>query len=257
VRCFPLSVELNGGGIPRFFVLGVFMKIAGLQKTTLIDYPGEVACTIFLFGCNFRCGFCYNPELVIRGGGEGFTEEEILDFLKKRKDKLDAICITGGEPLMTLDLEFLRKVKALGYKVKLDTNGSFPDKLKEVIDAGLVDYVAMDIKGSRKDYSKITGIDAPLEDIERSIKLISSLPNYEFRTTVVYKFHDAFKMRALGRWLNIVAGKKPKRYFLQGFKVQEDLIDEKLLNEKNVGEKFLNELRDCVSEYFENVGVRA
>jgi len=232
------------------------MKIAGLQKTTLIDYPGEVACTIFLFGCNFRCRFCYNPELVIRGEGKGFSEEEIFDFLTKRKNKLDAVCVTGGEPLMSLELDFLRKIKALGYKIKMDTNGSFPDRLKEIIDEGLVDYVAMDIKGARKDYSKITGVEVSLENIEKSIKLVSSLPNYEFRTTVVYKFHDAFKMRSLGRWLNKVCGKKPKRYFLQGFKVKEDLIDKELLNEKNVSEKSLKELRDCVKEYFENVEIR-
>jgi len=232
------------------------MKIAGLQKTTLIDYPGEVACTLFLFGCNFRCRFCYNPELVIRGGGKGFSEEEVMEFLVKRKNKLDAVCITGGEPLMTLDLDFLRKIKSLGYKIKIDTNGSFPDKLKLIIDEGLVDYVAMDIKGAKEDYYSITGIEAPIENIEKSIKLISSLPDYEFRTTIVYKFHDAFKMRSLGRWLDKVCGKKPKKYFLQGFKVKEELIDEDLLNEKNVSEKSLKELRDCIEEYFEKVEIR-
>ena len=134
------------------------MKISGLQKTTLIDYPGEVACTLFLYGCNFRCGFCHNPEIVIRDFEEGFSEENILNFLKERKGKLDAVCITGGEPLMSLDLDFVKKIKEIGYKIKVDTNGSFPNRLKEMVDLGLVDYVAMDIKAAKKNYSKVVNV---------------------------------------------------------------------------------------------------
>jgi len=232
------------------------MKVAGLQKTTLIDYPGEVACTLFLYGCNFRCGFCHNPELVIRNFDGGFSEENILKFLKERKGKLDAVCISGGEPLLTLDFDFVRKIKGLGYKIKIDTNGSFPERLKELIDEGLVDAVAMDIKGSRENYSKIANVNVDIKKIEESIKLISGLDNYEFRTTVLEKFHDVENMKSLGEWLNNVCGKKPKKFFLQGFKPQGDLIDSTFSNEKNVSEEYLIELKGCVDEFFEEVGVR-
>jgi len=232
------------------------MKISGLQKTTLIDYPGEVACTIFLFGCNFRCGFCHNPELVLRDVGDGFLEEDILKFLRERKGKLDAVCISGGEPLMSLDLEFVRKIKDLGYKVKIDTNGSFPQQLKEFIDEGLIDAVAMDIKAFRKNYSKVANITVDVGKIERSIKLVSSLSNYEFRTTVLEKFHDVSEMREIGKWLDEVCGKKPEKFFLQGFKSNGGLVDENFSKEKNVSEEYLNELKDCVDEFFEEVEVR-
>ena len=127
------------------------MKISGLQKLTLIDYPEKIACTVFLFGCNFRCGFCHNPELVLRDNPERvYKEKEILDFLKQRKKYLDAVCISGGEPLINPDLsELLRKIKELGFIVKLDTNGSNPEGLKELIGKKLVDYIAMDVKADR------------------------------------------------------------------------------------------------------------
>ena len=131
------------------------MKICGLQKVSTIDYPGEIACTIFLHGCNFRCDFCYNPDLVIRDSEGEFSEEHILNFLKKRIGKLDAVCITGGEPLFSLDFDFVRKTRALGYKIKLDTNGGFPDRLKEMIDLGLIDYIAMTIKNSPEKFRAI------------------------------------------------------------------------------------------------------
>ena len=232
------------------------MKISGLQKTTLIDYPGEVACTIFLFGCNFRCGFCHNPELVLRDVDEGFSEENIFKFLEERKGKIDAVCISGGEPLMNLDLDFVRKIRDLGYKIKIDTNGSFPEKLKQLIEENLIDAVAMDIKASRENYSKVASVSVDIAKIEESIKLVSSLDNYEFRTTILEKFHDAFEMRALGRWLNKVCGKKPKKFFLQGFKSKGDLIDGSFSGEKDVSEEYLIELKECVDEFFGEVGVR-
>ena len=232
------------------------MKIAGLQKTTLIDYPGEVACTLFLYGCNFRCGFCHNPGIVIRDFEEGFSEENIFKFLKERKGKLDAVCISGGEPLMTLDIDFVRKVRDLGYKIKIDTNGSFPDKLKQLIEEGLIDAVAMDIKADKKNYSKVVCANVDISKIEESIKIISELDNYEFRTTVLEKFHDAVEMKAMGKWLNEICGKKPKKFFLQGFKSNGDLIDGSFSKERDVSEKYLVELKDCVDEFFEEVGVR-
>jgi pyruvate formate lyase activating enzyme len=233
------------------------MKISGLQKVSVIDYPGEIACTIFLYGCNFRCGFCYNPDLVIRGFEGGFEEGEVLNFLESRVGKLDAVCITGGEPLMTLDFNFVRKIKELGYKIKIDTNGSFPGKLKEMIDLKLVDYVAMDIKGSKENYSDVVGVSVDLSKIEESIKMIHDFGEYEFRTTIVGKLHDAYSVMSMAKWLNEICGAKPKRFFLQGFKRNKDgMIDESYQNENNVGESFLNELKNCAADYFEKVEVR-
>ena len=233
------------------------MKIAGFQKVTTIDYPGEIACTIFLHGCNFRCGFCHNPDLVIRDEGDEFSEEYVLDFLKKRIGKLDAVCITGGEPLMTLDFNFVRKIKELGYKIKIDTNGSFPNRLKEMINEELVDYIAMDVKSSEEDYSKVAGVKVDLKKIEESVKIIYGFGNYEFRTTVLNRFHDMDSIRALGKWLDKICGAKPKKYILQGFKEsKEGMIDSDFLNEKDVDEEFLNELKRGVEEFFGEVEVR-
>ncbi len=233
------------------------MKIAGLQKVTTIDYPGEIACTIFLHGCSFRCGFCHNPDLVIGDFKGGYHEEEVLEFLKKRSGKLDAVCITGGEPLMSLDFDFVKKIKKLGYKVKIDTNGSFPSRLKEMIDLGLVDYIAMDVKSCRKDYEKVAGVKVDLKKIEKSIKMIYNFEEYEFRTTIVERYHNVDSIKALGKWLNEICGAKPKRYFLQGFKRNEGgMIDSSFLKEKDVSEEFLNELKSSVKEFFEEVGIR-
>lgn len=233
------------------------MKISGLQKVSVIDYPGEVACTIFLHGCNFRCGFCYNPDLVIKESAEVFSEEYVLDFLKRRKGKLDAVCITGGEPLMSLDFNFVKKIKDLGYKVKIDTNGSFPNRLKEMIDLKLVDYIAMDIKNSKEKYGETVGIKVDLKKIEESIKMISDFGDYEFRTTVVRRLHDSESILSMAKWLNQICGAKPKKLFLQGFKKNKDgMIDMDYMKEVDVSEKFLKELKGEVKDYFEKVEVR-
>ncbi len=232
------------------------MKIMGLQKATLIDYPGKVACTIFLFGCNFRCGFCHNPELVIGKGKGFFSEENVLDFLKKRRGKLDAVCITGGEPLMSLDLAFIREIKELGYLIKVDTNGSFPEKLREIIREGLVDYIAMDIKSSRENYAKIASCNVDVSKIEESMKLVYDFGNYEFRTTILESLHDIFILKAMGKWINEICGGKPKKFYLQGFKSQEDLLDREFCKEKNMSEEGLNELKRGIDEFFEEVEIR-
>ncbi|XCP84694.1 anaerobic ribonucleoside-triphosphate reductase activating protein [Roseburia hominis] len=207
------------------------MLIQGLQKLTLLDYPEKVACTVFTGGCNFRCPFCHNASLVIdrgniqpivsRKNGQ-YTEEEILEFLKKRKGVLDGVCITGGEPLLQKDLEgFISKIKELGLLVKLDTNGSFPERLKDLAGKGLLDYVAMDIKNSRKRYGRTIGIEgydtAPVEE-SVSFLMEGSLP-YEFRTTVVEEFHDEEAMLAIGEW---IAG--AENYYLQQFVDSGDVI---------------------------------
>ena len=147
------------------------MRIGGLQKLTLLDFPGHVACTVFLQGCNFRCPFCHNAPLVL--GTDVISEDEVLRFLKKRQGLLDGVAITGGEPLLSKRLDaLLEKIKALGYRVKLDTNGSFPDRLRDLIDRQLVDYVAMDVKNSREKYAQAAGADGILPAVEESVSLL-------------------------------------------------------------------------------------
>lgn len=232
------------------------MKILGLQKTTLIDYPGKVACTIFLFGCSFRCGFCHNPELVISPSGVEYSREEIISFLKDRKKYLDAVCFTGGEPLMTLEKEFLEEIKSMGYLIKIDTNGSFPEKLKEFLNSGLVDYVAMDIKSKKENYNYFAGVDVDLEKIERSIKLISEMNEYEFRTTVVEEEHSIEDIKSLMIWLNELSGGKIKSYSLQGFKKEEKLLDKKYLSFKDTSEEYLKKIKNEIEEYSEKVEIK-
>ena len=232
------------------------MKIKGLQKLTLIDYPGKLACTIFLFGCNFRCGFCHNPELVLNKLGGNISEQEVLDFLEKRKKYLEGICITGGEPLLTLEKNFLEKIKSLGYKIKLDTNGSFPEKLEEFVSEGLIDFVSMDIKSSKENYLKVSNSKIEIEKIEKSIKLISGLKDYEFRTTILEEIHTTEEMEKIGKWLNELIGKRPKKYFLQGFKNNGKFIDQKYQNKIDVTEVFLERLKQKIECYFEEVGIR-
>lgn len=193
----------------------IFMRISGLQKTTLLDFPGRVACTIFLNGCNFRCPFCQNSEILDGRGGEDIAEEELFAFLRKRKGILDGVCVSGGEPLVHAEtLELLGKIKALGYGVKLDTNGAFPERLKEAARAGLIDFVAMDIKNSPKNYAKTAGVAVDMAKIEESAKfLMESGIEYEFRTTVVKELHAAEDFIRIGQWL-----RGAKRYFLQAFR---------------------------------------
>ncbi len=199
------------------------MKINGFQKMTLLDYPSKVACTVFTAGCNFRCPFCHNASLVTHiDDNAQFTTDEVLKYLEKRKGILEGVCITGGEPLIQPDIDkFLNSVKALEYSVKLDTNGSFPEKLKELIKNGLVDYVAMDIKNSKDKYGKTVGIDNfDITPIEKSIHfLMNSGVDYEFRTTIVKEFHTIDDIEQIGSWI-----KGAKNYFLQNFVDSGDLI---------------------------------
>lgn len=225
------------------------MKIKFIQKTTLVDYPGKIACTIFLFGCNFRCGFCYNPELVLKETSPDLSKEEVLQFLESRKRYLDGVCFTGGEPLMTLDETFLRDVKNMGYKIKIDTNGSFPDKLANLISRNLVDFVSMDIKGAKEDYEKIVNAPFDFSKLEESMRLISSLPEYEFRMTVVDRFHDFPKVLDAIKWVYDTTGKKIKKFSLQGFKNHGKFIDESFNKDKNVQKEKLEELKKKILTY--------
>lgn len=198
------------------------MIIEGLQKTTLLDFPGLVACTVFAHGCNLRCPFCHNAGLVVRKPENIISQEELGEFLKKRKGILDGVCLTGGEPLAQKDaIEFIEFLKSFGYKIKLDTNGFFPERLKKAIDKGLVDYIAMDIKSSPEGYAKAVGIDGiDISPAMESVKLImSSGVDYEFRTTAVKGLHLVSDFERIGEW---ICG--AKRYFIQQFIDSGDLI---------------------------------
>ena len=198
------------------------MIIEGLQKTTLLDYPGYVACTIFAHGCNLRCPFCHNAGLVVRKPENIISIEELDAFLNKRKGILDGVCLTGGEPLMQKDvIDFLRFLKSFGYKVKLDTNGFYPERLAEAIENGLVDYIAMDIKSSRENYSKAVGIpDIDISKVEESVRLImGSGIDYEFRTTAVKGLHIVSDFEKIGEWLQ-----GARKYFIQQFIDSGDII---------------------------------
>ena len=199
------------------------MNIQGLQKLTLLDYPGKVACTIFFAGCNFRCPFCHNAALVTHiDPEENISREEVLAFLRKRAGILDGVCITGGEPLLAPDLEaFIREIKALGYEVKLDTNGSNAEKLKHLVKAGIIDYVAMDIKNSPEKYGMTIGIEGyEMSNVMQSAAfLMEGHVPYEFRTTVVREFHKREDFEAIGQWLE-----GADRYYLQSFVDSGDLI---------------------------------
>jgi len=199
------------------------LKILGLHTLTLLDYPGKVACTVFTGGCNLRCPFCHNASMVIDTRDQQvIAQEEVFSFLKKRRGVLDGVCITGGEPLLQPELEgFLRRVREMGYSVKLDTNGCFPQRLKAITAEGLVDYIAMDIKSSPRNYAQAAGIsDFDISGVRESIRFLLSGPiDYEFRTTVVKGLHDAEILREAAL---LIQG--AKRYFLQKFEDSGDLI---------------------------------
>ncbi|MDO8444481.1 MAG: anaerobic ribonucleoside-triphosphate reductase activating protein [bacterium] len=255
------------------------MQIAGIQKLTLVDFPGHVAATIFTRGCSFRCGFCHNPELVLP---EKFnpllSEAQIFEFLESRYGKLTGICITGGEPLLNVDCDkFISHLKALGFDVKLDTNGSFPERLAKIIKDGDVDYIAMDIKSSLQKYAmtisnyqlsisnkfsnkklktdQLTG-NWKLEtgnlqsNILKSIRLImSSGIDYEFRTTVCHPLHQVTDFEEIGKMI-----KGAKRYFIQNYKKSKQVDETE--NYQPFSDKELKEAKKIMEKYVEEVGVR-
>ena len=190
------------------------MNIQGFQKLTLLDYPGRTACTVFTGGCNLRCPFCHNADLVRTPMAGPNLTDEVLTYLARRRGILDGVCITGGEPLLQPDLaDFLRRVKELGYAVKLDTNGALPDRLAALLDTGLVDYVAMDVKSSPAGYAAAAGVDTEWTVFDRSIRILrdSGVP-HEFRTTAVGGLHTPEDFAAIGRWLSGASA-----YYIQRF----------------------------------------
>lgn len=222
------------------------MKIGGLQKFSMIDYPDKVACIVFTQGCNFRCPYCHNPELVKpEMFGESLNEEDFFDFLKERVGKLDAVSITGGEPTLQYDLiEFIKKIRDLGFLIKLDTNGTNPDMLKEIIDQKLVNYIAMDIKAPFSKYEEITKMPVNIEKIKQSVEMIkNSGIDYEFRTTLVKNLLSPEDIVQIGR---DIAG--AKQYFLQKF-VSTKTVDEKVLNEETYSEEELENLKEQLKPF--------
>lgn len=198
------------------------MKLAGVQKLTLLDYPGVVACTVFTLGCNFKCPFCHNAHLVDGECEDRIDEEKVLTFLKGRQGILEGVVITGGEPLLHRDIgDFLSKVKELGYLIKIDTNGTNPRLLRELIEKKLVDYVAMDIKNSPEEYKLATGdVSLDMEAINESKELLlSGVVRYEFRTTVVKGIHTEESMLSLAEWIS-----SADKYYLQQFKNSGELL---------------------------------
>ena len=226
------------------------MYLGGIQKLTLLDYPGKLACTVFTSGCNYRCPFCHNAALVTHPS-ESVSVDYVLEFLKKRRGVLQGVCVSGGEPLLQPDTpELLAQIRSLGYSVKLDTNGSFPERLRQVVEAGLVDYVAMDVKNSPAAYGETVGReDFDLSGVSESIRyLLSGAVDYEFRTTVVRKFHDVQRLTALAQWIS-----GAKRYYLQAFEDSGDLISEGL---HGYDPEELEKLRDAVAKVLPCVELR-
>ncbi len=229
------------------------MIIKGFQRTSLVDYPGNVAAAVFVGGCNFNCPFCHNPGLVAADSSSEISEGVIFKGLRERKEFIDGVCVTGGEPTVHRDLpEFLARIKSLGLKVKLDTNGSNPDMLKGIIAAGLVDYVSMDIKSSFDSYSMAVNSDVDAGDILRSIGiLMKGDVDYEFRTTAVPGLFDMGKLQSICK--EIVGA---RRYFIQQFNPNVSLVDPKYEKVEPFSESQLNGFAHFAGQFVQNCGVR-
>lgn len=230
------------------------MLLGGLQKVSLNDYPGRVAATVFTAGCNFLCPFCHNPELVQIGKYRNqlfLPDGEFFDFLKTRQGLIDGVVVSGGEPTLQQDLpDFLKKIKAMGFATKLDTNGAKPEVLKELVKANLVDYLAMDIKGPLEKYGKIVGSNVDFEKIHESTELARRFPDYEFRTTVVPRFHKKEDFLSIAKWLD-----GAKKYFLQQFR-PEKTFDESFQHIRPYSDRKLAQFCKLIKPYFEICEVR-
>ena len=231
------------------------MKIGGLQKTSLIDYPGKIAATVFLIGCNFHCPFCQNPELVDPQKIKkqlSISEKDFFKFLDARKGLIEGICITGGEPTIHSDLiDFIKKIKQKGFLVKLDTNGSSPEILKKLLKEKLLDFIALDIKSSQNNYSKAVGVKVDLAKIKKSIDLIkNSGINYEFRTTVVPGLVEREDIEEMGEWL-----KGAKKIALQQFQ-NKKVLDKKFEKVQPYSEEILKEFQKILEKYIGKVELR-
>ena len=231
------------------------IQIGGLQKLTLIDYPGRLAATVFLCGCNFRCPFCYSSELVLPEKIKKqpkISEKEFSKFLRERRGLLEGLCITGGEPTLNKDLpDFIKKIKKMGFLVKLDTNGSNPKMLKDLIKESLIDYVAMDIKGPKERYNEFVGGKNNIEKIQESINILrENKVDSEFRSTIVPVLHRKEDVLKMAKWI-----RGAKRYYLQNFR-PERTIDPKFEKIKPYSQEFLLEIQKAIAPFFEICQVR-
>jgi pyruvate formate lyase activating enzyme len=232
------------------------MIIAGLQKLTLVDYPEKLACTIFLAGCNYRCPWCYNPELVLPekiGNDPKISKKDFFDFLKFRKNLLDGVVICGGEPTLNNDLpDLCKRIKSMGYLIKLDTNGSNPKMLKNLIDKKLIGYVAMDIKAPKEKYAQAIGLkkhslNRLLKDIEESISILKQgTVDYEFRTTMIPKLLGKEDIIEIARWIG-----PAKKYCLQNFQAERDTVNPKFKGITPCLKEYLSDIQKIISPYFE------
>jgi pyruvate formate lyase activating enzyme len=234
------------------------MEIGGLQKTTLIDYPGHVACTVFLVGCCFRCPWCYSAELVLPdkiSNQPRIDKKDFFDFLEKRKNKLEGVVVCGGEPTINQDLpEFLLEIKKMGFKVKLDTNGSNPEMLEKVIKEKLVDYLAMDIKAplNSEKYSEAVGLKIDIDAIKKSVNLIrNSGVDYEFRTTIVPDIHQKQDILDIAQEISGAS-----KYFLQEFRAEKN-IDSSFSQKKAYPREFLEEIKKEIASFFDVCQIRS
>lgn len=223
------------------------MLIGGLQKTSLLDFPGKICAIVFTAGCNFRCGYCHNPELI---NSIAVVKEDIFDFLKTRIGKLDGVVITGGEPCLQKDLpKYIKQIKSLGFSVKLDTNGSFPEMIERVLPD--LDYAAMDIKAPLEKYSDITNVPVDTDNILKSIKLLqNSNINYEFRTTVLNSQLTFDDFRKIGRLI-----KGSKKYILQKF-VSSKILDENLSAQQTYSNEQFQKIIEMLSSYIDDIELR-
>jgi len=227
------------------------MYIAGLQKTSLIDYPEKIACIIFTQGCNFKCGYCHNPEL-FEQREPLITKEAFFDFLKTRQNKLDGVVITGGEPTLQKNLkDFIIKIKDLGFLIKIDSNGTKPQVIEELLNEKLINYIAMDIKAPLGKYKSITNVDVDIENIKKSIELIlNSNIDYEFRTTVIKSQLNYNDFEEIG---NIIKG--AKKYYLQKF-IPSKILDESLMKEKTYSNEEFEKVKRILSKYIQKIEIR-
>ena len=229
------------------------MRILGMEKLSLVDYDGKIATTLFTGNCNFRCGFCHNSPLVVDFKNlPEIPHEEIFDYLQKRKGVLEGVCISGGEPTLESDLgDFCYKIKQLDYPIKLDTNGTNPSLVKNLVKDKLIDYVAMDIKNSKQNYSNVIGYDKyDTDKIEQMVEfLLSGSIDFEFRTTLIENYHDEKSIVDIGKWI-----KGAKKYFLQIFKQGDNCLNSK--NLKPVSENKVKEFVNLLHPYVPNVKTR-
>ena len=226
----------------------------GLQKLTLLDYPGVMACTVFTNGCNFRCPFCHNASIVTgKESDMPLDSSELLNFLDGRKKILDGVCITGGEPLLHGEIpEIIREIKKLGYKIKLDTNGSQPERLQSILDAGTIDYVAMDIKHCREKYAIASGSESAVIPVSKSVEILKNASvDFEFRTTVVSQLHSPDDMESIAKWIAGV-----KHYYLQNFADSGDIL-QKDHSFSPVPQDVLNTMLERVKNYVPGVAIRS